>query len=202
MHEQAKKFLNYVSLQLPSYFMNTKILDVGSADINGNNRYLFNGNYDYVGNDVIKHNNVDIVCETGKLTLPDNTFDIIISSECFEHDMNYQSSIKNIIRMLKPNGLFTFTCASTGRKEHGTIINNPKDSLTTQLKVDDWKSYYKNLTAADIKEVINIDEIFSYAKFYYNDISHDLYFLGIKKGDNNNIINILDYEDKGVIATN
>ena len=197
MHLQARDFLNYVLRIFPEYFKDTIVLDVGSADINGNNRVMFTGDYKYIGNDVKEYTNVDIVCETGKLDLSDNHFDIIISSECFEHDMYYKDSLKNIVRMLKPDGLFTFTCASTGRPEHGTIKTTKVDSLTTQIDIKEWNTYYRNLTASDIKEVIDVDNIFSYYNFYYNRISNDLYFVGIKKGEKN-ISDIINYIAEGV----
>lgn len=46
-----------------------------------------------------------------------NTFDTIISTECFEHDPEYSESLNKIYKMLKPDGLFCFTCASTNRME-------------------------------------------------------------------------------------
>jgi cyclopropane fatty-acyl-phospholipid synthase-like methyltransferase len=60
------------------------------------------------------------VSKTKDLPFGNNTFDTIISSECFEHDPEYKESFIKIYNMLKPDGLFCFTCASTGRNEHGT----------------------------------------------------------------------------------
>ena len=85
MHLEAKEFTLYVSSLFPNYFNNKKVLDVGSGDINGNNRFLFN-NCEYVGNDVISAPNVTIVSKTKDLPFEDETFDTIISTECFEHD--------------------------------------------------------------------------------------------------------------------
>ena len=41
MHEQARKFTLVVKEKFPEYFSNKNVLDVGSGDINGNNRFLF-----------------------------------------------------------------------------------------------------------------------------------------------------------------
>ena len=65
------------------YFIYKKVLDVGSGDINGNNRYLFE-NCEYEGNDVIETSNVKIVSKTKDLQFEDNYFDTILSTECFE----------------------------------------------------------------------------------------------------------------------
>ena len=39
MHDEAKHFTQYVKNVLPTYFENKIVLDVGSGDLNGNNRF-------------------------------------------------------------------------------------------------------------------------------------------------------------------
>jgi len=182
MHDQARSFTLFVKNILEKYFINKRVLDVGSGDINGNNRFLFE-NCEYDGNDVIAANNVTIVSKTMNLPFEDNTFDTIISTECFEHDPEYKESFNKIYKMLKPNGLFCFTCASTGRPEHGTRRTSPCDSYGTIGNVEDMVDYYKNLTVFDLNEALNLNELFIVWDSYYNDETHDLFFVGIKKGD-------------------
>jgi len=189
MHIQAKDFTLFVKKILSDYFINKKVLDVGSGDINGNNEFLFE-NCDNIGNDVIHAPNVTIVSKTKDLTFENNTFDTIISTECFEHDPEYNYSLLKIYDMLKPNGLFLFTCASTGRREHGTRRTSPQDSYGTIGNIEDMQDYYKNLTEIDLNEVLNLNKLFSTWDTYYNDETKDLYFVGIKKG--NMIFNSLD----------
>lgn len=180
MHPEALHFMLFVKSQLLEFFMNKKVLDVGSGDINGNNRILFD-NCEYEGNDVFQAKNVTIVSKTSALPFPDNTFDTIISTECFEHDPEYTASFQKILNMLKPGGLFVFTCASIGRPEHGTRRTSPNDSYGTIGNVDGWTDYYKNLTFEDIEKSIDIG-LFSQYAHYYNGQSKDLYFWGIKRG--------------------
>jgi len=142
MHTQAKNFTLFVKQILIDYFNNKCVLDVGSGDINGNNRFLFE-NCEYHGNDVIEANNVTIVSKTKDLPFMDNSFDTIISTECFEHDPEYKESFIKIYNMLKPDGLFFFTCASTGRAEHGTRKTSPNDSYGTIGNFEDMSDYYK-----------------------------------------------------------
>ena len=66
MHLEAKEFTLFVKDILGDYFINKKVLDVGSGDINGNNRYLFE-ECEYEGNDVCQANNVTIVSKTKDL---------------------------------------------------------------------------------------------------------------------------------------
>jgi hypothetical protein len=83
--------------------------------------------------------------------------------------------------MLKPNGLFCFTCASTGRPEHGTTKTSPQDSFGTVGNVEGMSDHYKNLTISDINEVLNLNDCFSTWDSYYNEEPFDLYFVGIKR---------------------
>jgi SAM-dependent methyltransferase len=184
MHPEASDFTKFVKRILADFFINKTVLDVGAGDINGNNRYLFE-NCRYEGNDVIQAKNVTIVSKTKDLSFEYNTFDTIISTECFEHDPEYKESIIKIYKMLKPDGLFCFTCASTGRPEHGTRRTSPGDSYGTIGNLEDMSDYYKNLTENDINEALPFNELFSVWDTYYNSSSHDLYFVGIKKGNTN-----------------
>ena len=189
MHSQARDFTLFVKQILIDFFINKRVLDVGSGDINGNNRFLFE-NCEYDGNDVIQARNVTIVSKTKDLPFTDNTFDTIISTECFEHDPEYKESFLKIYNMLKPDGLFCFTCASTDRAEHGTRRTSPQDSYGTIGNLEDMSDYYKNLTEIDINEVLPLNNLFSVWDTYYNSESKDLYFVGIKKGTSE--LNVLE----------
>jgi len=199
MHDQAKNFTIFVKNILPTYFQNKKVLDVGSGDINGNNRFLFE-NCEYHGNDVVEAPNVTIVSKTKDLPFEDNSFDTIVSTECFEHDPEYELSFRKIYSMLKPGGLFFFTCASTGRPEHGTRRTSPHNSYGTIGNLDDMVDYYKNLTENDLNNVLNLKDLFIVWDTYYNSEKKDLYFVGIKKGDNQ-ITALNKYNDNYVTIT-
>lgn len=200
MHEQAKRFTLFVKNILKEYFDSKYVLDVGSGDINGNNRFLFN-NCIYQGNDVISAPNVTVVSKTKDLSFPNNTFDTVISTECFEHDPEYNESFKQIYKMLKPGGLFCFTCASTNRHEHGTRRTSPYDSYGTKGGLEDMVDYYKNLTIKDINNVLDLNTLFSVWDSYYNSTSCDLYFVGIKKSADNKFTSLPQYNDNGVSST-
>jgi len=180
-HIEQQDFCNSVKDKYPSYFKNVFVLDIGSLDINGNNKVIFDDAH-YLGLDVALGRNVDIVSKGHELSLPDETFDTIISTECFEHDQYYSKTIKNIYRMLKPGGLFVFTCATTGRPEHGTRRTTPEDAPLLQ-GFNEWSDYYKNLTEEDIREVfVDIEEKFESFEFSIHERTCDLYFWGIKSG--------------------
>lgn len=96
-----------------------------------------------------------------------------------------------IFKMLKPDGLFCFTCA--------TLRTTPQDSFGTIGDLDDMKNYYKNLTILDINQVLNLNQSFSSWDSYYNQQTNDLYFIGIKKGESN--IVLPKYEERFVECT-
>lgn len=193
MHPEAKIFVEFVKNYFPEFFNNKIVLDVGSGDINGNNKYLFT-NCDYNGNDVIEAKNVTIVSKTKDLPFNNQYFDTIISTECFEHDPTYEQSLVKIYDMLKENGLFVFSCAGFGRPEHGTRKTTPNCSYGTIHNMTDMQDYYKNLTIKDINNVLDLNEKFISWNSYYNLKSKDLYFIGIKKGTTNGpITQVPDY---------
>jgi SAM-dependent methyltransferase len=198
MHLQAIDFTLFVKRLFPDFFIDKRVLDVGSGDINGNNRFLFE-NCQYDGNDVVLAKNVTIVSKTKDLPFTDNTFDTIISTECFEHDPEYKESFIKIYNMLKPDGLFLFTCASTDRPEHGTKRTSPGDSYGTIGKLSDMSDYYKNITVTELNEVLELNKLFSVWDTYYNSETKDLYFLGIKKGTTN--YDLDKYVNIGVVNT-
>lgn len=181
MHPEVCHFTVFVKKALPQFFSNLKVLDVGGGDINGNNRFLFE-NCDYTANDVSEGRNVSIVCRTASLPFDDASFDVIVSTECFEHDPEHTQSLQKICKMLKPGGLFFFSCASTGRPEHGTRRTTKMDSFGAIANISDMVDYYKNLTPDDINAAIPFSENFSVCDTYYNLASKDIYFIGVKTG--------------------
>ena len=157
----------------PQLFKGRRVLDIGSLDINGNNRFLFEGGT-YTGIDVGEGPNVDIVSLAHEFDAP--AFEVIVSTECFEHDAYYAKSIQNIVRLLATGGLFLFTCATTGRPEHGTIRSD--GGRDAPLMVTD---YYKNLTEEDIRKVVDVSSLFEAYRFEIGHSTHDLYFWGLKR---------------------
>lgn len=180
-HKEQQDFCKRVKELYPESFKNKKVLDIGSLDINGNNRFLFN-DCDITGLDLAEGKNVDVICLAHEYDAPDETFDTIISTEVFEHDMFYPQTLKNIMRMLKSGGLFLFTCATDERAEHGTLRSDGGFSSPLTIQYEGWENYYKNLSKEDVLNEIPAT-LFSSYKFEYNaaEIKRDIYFYGIKK---------------------
>ena len=174
-HKEQKDFIDRVKSKYPSYFTNTCILEIGSWNVNGTVRDFFTSPNKYIGLDIAPGLCVDVVCSGDTYDTTDR-FDVSLSCECFEHNPKWVETFANAIRLTKSGGLILFTCATTGRKEHGTSKSEPENSLTSNVS-----DYYKNLTQCDFESHFNFGEIFTEYAFDVNDITHDLYFYGIKK---------------------
>lgn len=179
-HEEQTNFVRDVKHNLPDFFKSKKILEVGSLNINGTVRDFFT-DCDYIGIDLGEGPGVDLVCPGEKYDAPDNFFDVVCSLECFEHNPYWEETFLNMVRMCVPAGLVFFTCATTGRLEHGTSRTTPTDSPFT---VQNGCEYYRNLTEQDFREKIDFESLFDRHYFFVNESSHDLYFYGILKNKN------------------
>lgn len=176
-HPVQQKFCMKIKEKFPNYFRNKQVLDIGSLDINGNNKYLFE-NCEYVGLDVVVGKNVDVVSVAHEYEALDESFDVVLSTNALEHDMYYPLTLKKMVDLLKSKGLMFFSVACKW-KEHGTLKRRPEHSGTTQ-KEEVWKNYYKNLNPEDIYKSIDLKEFFSKYDLRVNE--KDLVFWGIKKG--------------------
>lgn len=187
-HKEQIEYVNSVKTKFPEYFNKKKVLGIGTFNVCGTEDVFFN-NCDYQGLDIGEGKGVDIVCPAQDFDAPNNTYDVIISCECFEHNPFYKETIQNAVRMLKTKGLFLFTCATTGRAVHGTKNSDEKDKIKHKNWItmpnvfrEDWDNdYYKNLTEYDIRKAIDIDSNFSNYEFSIEHKHHDLYFFGFKK---------------------
>jgi SAM-dependent methyltransferase len=82
----------------------------------------------YIGVDMIEDKNVDIVV-TDPYVLPfaDNSVDVVVSSSCFEHSEFFWLLFNDIMRALKPNGIF--------------YLNVPSNGNFHRYPVDCWRFY-------------------------------------------------------------
>ena len=92
-----------------------KVVEIGSQNVNGSIRPIFERDCDYTGIDYVEGNGVDIVLtDHYKFPLPDECADIVVSSSCFEHSEMYWLTFLEIMRILKPHGLFYLNAPSNG----------------------------------------------------------------------------------------
>lgn len=168
-HQAQLNFVAIVRAMYPDYFVRKQVLEIGSLNINGSIRQFFEQCV-YVGVDLGEGRDVDVVARGEDLTYADGSFDVVASCECFEHNPEWVATLNNMIRMSK--GLVFFSCATTGRPEHGTPRTSPHDAPFCG-------DYYRNLTEEDVTNAIDLS-VFEDYQFLTNDMAHDLYFWGIK----------------------
>jgi SAM-dependent methyltransferase len=177
--------LKFVELTSEFFNLNNdptlKVLEIGSYIVNGTVRPYFALASQYIGVDLMPGPGVDIVSNGEDINLPDENFDIAISCECFEHNPHWVKSFQSMYEKIKKGGILIASCASRGRLEHGTKRTSPESSPGTQSI--EW-NYYKNLTKKDFNNKLNLDDLFSSYIFVYNGTSKDLYFVGLKLGEN------------------
>ena len=105
-----------------------RVIEIGAQDVNGSLRTVTPGHYDYLGIDFVAGNGVDLVLEDPYvLPLPDDSVDIVLSSSCFEHSEMFWISFLEIMRVLKPHGLF--------------YLNAPSNGPFHRYPVDCWRFY-------------------------------------------------------------
>jgi len=173
-HKQQQKFFEDLAVRFPERFDNvSRVLEVGSQNINGSIRQYFPNAAEYLGVDLNIAPDVDWAVPGELLELPNSWAEIVVSTECFEHCRDWEKVFTNMIRIAKPRGLVIVTCAAPGRAAHGTTDSDEGSSPFTT-------TYYKNLGVDNIAEKIKLGFYFSSHVFEINSISHDLYFWGIR----------------------
>jgi len=176
-HPAQQKFFSEITKRFEDICRGSiRVLEVGSQNINGTVRGYFPNAIEYLGIDIGRGQDVDWVAPGELLQLPDAWADITVTTECLEHCKMWEEVFLNMIRMLRPSGLFLMTCASVGRATHGTLDSDEYSSPFTT-------SYYKNLGADDIAEKIMLGEFFEKHSFEVESISGDLYFWGIRNAN-------------------
>lgn len=107
---------------------NTNVVEIGSYDANGSLKSLVPSNFNYVGVDFCEGKGVDIVL-TDPYVLPfeNESVDIVLSSSVFEHSEFFWVVFLEIMRVLKPTGLF--------------YLNAPSNGPFHKYPVDCWRFY-------------------------------------------------------------
>ena len=113
--------MQYMSSQVRRHHLNTpgaRILDLGGRNVNGTPRHLFSRAAVYVSVDLREGRDVDIVADAADLNL-DERFDVVVSTELFEHTARAAEIVGAACRHLMPGGVLLATMAGPGRAPHG-----------------------------------------------------------------------------------
>lgn len=173
--EQLYFFLN-VKHFFSRYFRRTRVLEVGSLNINGSVREFFE-ECDYKGIDIGPGDCVDEVCQGQDFAGPACSYDVVLSTEVFEHTEDWDKILLNMLRLVKRNGLVVFTCAAPGRPQHGTRLFSSMAAPHVAAGPD----YYRNLSTQDFRDAFAFEHWFSNHLFVEE--GGCLYFAGLAKGE-------------------
>ncbi len=92
------------------------VVDIGAQDVNGSLREVCPSNCKYIGVDFVAGKEVDVVLQDPyRLPFDDGSVDFVVSSSCFEHSEMFWLIFLEILRILKPSGLFYLNVPSNGR---------------------------------------------------------------------------------------
>jgi SAM-dependent methyltransferase len=106
----------------------TRVVEIGSQDVNGNLRSCSPPNFAYTGVDFVVGNGVDVVLDDPySLPFATGSTDIVLSSSCFEHSELFWLLFLEIMRILKPCGVF--------------YLNAPSNGGFHRYPVDCWRFY-------------------------------------------------------------
>jgi len=138
MHRMSRFVKIYLSARTSEKL---RIVDFGSQDVNnGSYKSLFaSPAWTYVGVDIVGGNNVDIVLSDfyAWSELPDDSVDVFVSGQAFEHIEYIWLSMLEIKRVLKPGGI----CCLIAPSAVGIIHRFPVDCW--RIQVDGWKALAK-----------------------------------------------------------
>ena len=104
------------------------VLEVGSLNINGGLRDFRPAGGDYVGVDFSPENGVNIVVKrNSQLPFSSETFDLVVSSSCLEHDLIFWLTFLEMCRVLK-HGAYLY-------------LNVPSKGKYHQYPIDAWRFF-------------------------------------------------------------
>lgn len=161
MHAKQAEFLEQMGKDLWPYVSGGNVAEFGSFNVNGSLRHFFPGWKLWIGIDLNEPECwggkghpcdcgdrepqtklfpcVQMLGDTANLSLPDESFDVVISSNHLEHDPSWEESIREAHRILQPGGVFVLSTV--------TPVVKPHELWTT--------GHYNDFYADDINAVLH-----------------------------------------------
>ena len=163
MHDAAYAYVQRALARVPRP---TRVLELGSRNVNGSVRDLFGPEVDYCGIDVRPGVGVDVVADAANFG-KDYDYDLVICCEVLEHSPEGAVICANAHRVLNWGGVLIVTTAYTGRAPHSGL-----DGGTLR-----HGEYYRNVTFDDLYDWL---APFAAAAYETNQTAHDLYATAVK----------------------
>lgn len=100
------------------------VLDIGGRNVNGSIRDLFPNATEYIAVDIREGEGVDVVADAATW-VPDQEYDVVVSTETFEHTEVWPQICNTAYKAMKPGGKLILTMAGPGRPEHSAVDGGP-----------------------------------------------------------------------------
>ncbi len=128
MHQTAIENARRFFMTYGNHRPGLTIADVGAQDVNGSLREVAPADCHYVGLDFVAGKGVDLlITDPYALPLADESADVVVCSSCFEHSEFFWLLFNEVMRVLKPDGLF--------------YLNVPANGDFHRYPVDCWRFY-------------------------------------------------------------
>lgn len=163
MHNEAYQFLK--SAVEGVNFTGALVLEIGSRNVNGTPRPLFEGCALYLGLDPRAGDGVDYVRRAEDYDGHEN-FDYVVSAEVMEH-ADPRAIVECAWRSLKPGGLAILTAATDGRAPHSN------DGVLGMYAGE----YYGNVSREQLAQLLGEWDVI---RLEVNEVHHDIYAVARK----------------------
>lgn len=135
-----------------------KVLDVGGLDVNGSLRkpYELLNKMKYTCLDIEEHPSVDVVMKPGDLfPFEDESFDLIVSTSCFEHDPCFWMTFREMCRIIKKDGFIYVNAPS-----NGPYHMHPGDNWRFYSDAGQALAYWAGKTIDNVSYPVKVEETF------------------------------------------
>ncbi len=128
MHATALQNASFFSAIYLDKLQKGTVIDLGSQNVNGSLKSVLPSSMKYIGVDFVSGPGVDVVLDD-PYTLPfeSESVDVVVSSSVFEHSEMFWLVFIEVLRVLKPHGLF--------------YLNAPSNGTFHRYPVDCWRFY-------------------------------------------------------------
>jgi len=143
MHTSAYEFGKRFFQTYTQDLKNFSVVEIGSQNVNGALRDHKPQNCsDYIGVDFANGDGVDVVLQDPyKLPFPSNTFDVLVTSSCFEHSEMFWISFLEGLRVLKPSGVMYCNMPASNMPYHRFPVDCWRFFPDSGKALEKWGNY-------------------------------------------------------------
>ena len=130
-----------------------EVLDLGGRNVNGSIRDLFPNATRYVAVDIREGEGVDVVADASTW-VPDQEYDVVVSTETFEHTAVWPEICLTAFKAMKTGGKLILTMAGPGRAVHSAVDGGPSLHPGEHYGNVDPERLRETLEAAGWKDIV------------------------------------------------